>query len=321
MVRGKIYSAADLAIVVPTKDRPEKMCNLLKSLAAQSMKCGRIIVVASGESIRKVIENFADFLPIEYYESELSGQIKQRNLGIRCLDSRTSLVATLDDDIILEAEAIEKMICFWNQCAPETVGIGFNIINEASHKHSWLRGLMGISTNEPGKILRSGWSTSICNIQYSIRSQWLNGGATVWKQEVLKNHPHKEIKSRWAVCEDLIFSYPIGKSYPLYICAEAKVIHDHVFDQKVPENIFRFRARSMMLWLLFFVDSNPELSKKSYYRAWFFLSLGYGIQALFAGKQRRQRFNSCFGCIEGGLIGLNALIKRENMRLILENQN
>ena len=31
------------------------------------------------------------------------------------------------------------------------------------------------------------------------------------------------MQSQWAVGEDLIFSYPIGKKFPLYICCEAKL--------------------------------------------------------------------------------------------------
>lgn len=315
------YSSIDLAVIVPTKDRPEKMHNLLKSLVSQTMKCGRVIVVASGESIREIVANFSDQLMINYYDSELPGQIKQRNMGIQFLDARTKLVATLDDDIVLDPEAIEKMICFWNQCEPETIGVGFNIINESAHKHSWVKGLMGASVNQPGKILPSGWSTSICNVSHSVKTQWVNGGATVWRQDILQQNHHREIKSRWAVCEDLIFSYPLGKSHSFYICADAKVIHDHVMDQAIAENIFRFRGRSMMLWILYFVDSNLELSKAAYFFTWFSFSLSSGLRALFSRKQRRQRFNSCLGEVEGGLIGMMALIRGKDLLSILEKQN
>ena len=135
----------------------------------------------------------------------------QRNKGIALLDKSTRLVATMDDDAVFHKDAVSEMIKFWNKVEIETAGVGFNIVNVIGHKHNWLRGLLGISAPEPGKVLKSGNTTSICNVKESIKCEWLNGGGTVWRQDVLKKYPHDEIKSGWAVCEDIIFSYP--KSY------------------------------------------------------------------------------------------------------------
>ena len=45
-----IYSAQDVAFIIPTKDRPEKIKNLLDSLARQTVVCSRVIIVDGGES-------------------------------------------------------------------------------------------------------------------------------------------------------------------------------------------------------------------------------------------------------------------------------
>ena len=76
---------------------------------------------------------------------------------------------------------------------------------------------------EPGKVMKSGNNTSISNVKESIRCEWLNGGGTVWRQDILKKYPHDEVKSSWAVCEDLIYSYPKSKKYPLYVCQNSKI--------------------------------------------------------------------------------------------------
>ena len=75
--KRRIYSGKDLAILVPTKDRLEKIHNLLESIAKQTIPCGRIIVVDSGESVKDVVMHFSDRLPVEYYECYPPGQIRQ----------------------------------------------------------------------------------------------------------------------------------------------------------------------------------------------------------------------------------------------------
>ena len=42
------YDSKDLAIIIPTKDRPKEVKRLLKSICELDCRVGRIIVVASG---------------------------------------------------------------------------------------------------------------------------------------------------------------------------------------------------------------------------------------------------------------------------------
>ena len=72
------YVSKDLAIIIPTKDRPKEVCRLLQSIKESDCEVGRIIVVASGQDISDVVIEFSKILPVEYSSSE-SGQIKQRN--------------------------------------------------------------------------------------------------------------------------------------------------------------------------------------------------------------------------------------------------
>ena len=78
----QLYAGNDIAFIIPTKDRPEKLKNLLNSIAGQDEMCGRIIVVDGGHSVKEVVMGFSDSLPIEYHECRPPGQIRQRNLGI-----------------------------------------------------------------------------------------------------------------------------------------------------------------------------------------------------------------------------------------------
>ncbi|MBU0545447.1 MAG: glycosyltransferase family 2 protein [Proteobacteria bacterium] len=308
------YSGKDLAIIVPTKDRPGKISNLLNSLKNQSLCCGRIIIVDSGQDIKNIVAGFSEALPVEYYRSPVQGQIFQRNMGISMLDDSTRLVCSLDDDIVVEPEAIKSMIQFWNDCETETAGVSFNIINSPPFKHTWLKAFIGMSSPQQGRVLSSGYNVAISPVNKNIRTEWLCGGATVWKKEILNRFVNREVSSKWAICEDVIFSYPIGKKYPLYVCSDSKVGHEHVWDHTAKMKYWYY-GKTATLWRLYFVESHPELS-----RLFFFWMISWQIlirclKGLFS--LRPQEIQYAFGQIEGSLIGMKAIYQGKNLLTIL----
>jgi hypothetical protein len=219
-----------------------------------------VIVVASGESVEEMVMRFSDRLPVEYFHCEQPGQIRQRNLGIQKLDDSTPLVGFLDDDLVLERDASERMIEFWNRIEPDAAGVGFNIVNAPPYSASWLARLF-MRLPEPGRVLPSGYNSRIDGIELDIRTQWLGGGYTVWKREILGKYLQPELKTRWAIGEDIRFSYPVGKRHPLYVCAAAKVRHVATFDQLPPHAVHRYRGRKGSLAAFYFASLHPELSR------------------------------------------------------------
>ena len=49
-----MYLSKDLAVIIPTKDRPELVRRLLQNLVEQDCAFGRVIVVASGTDIKNI---------------------------------------------------------------------------------------------------------------------------------------------------------------------------------------------------------------------------------------------------------------------------
>lgn len=254
------YGAKHVCVLVPTKDRPEYVHRLLDSLVKQSEQVSRIIIVASGADIQSIIDEFRNSLPIDYFHTQLTGQIRQRNIGICKLDNRTPLVACIDDDIVLSPTAIAHIVSFWNDAPVDTAGVGFTISNGPAPNVSYLREFLGIDHRQPGRVLQTGMSSSITHLLHDIRSQWLNGGTTVWKRDILVTYPHPEIDCRWAIAEDLIFSYPIGKNFPLYVCARATVEHLELKLHKKPNHWHFCHGQTQTIWLYYFVTSNSDLS-------------------------------------------------------------
>lgn len=254
------YAGRDLAWLIPTKDRPAHVRSLLDSLAAQTLPCGRVIVVASGANIEDVVTGYSGRLPVAYFHCEPPGQIRQRNLGIRQLDASTPLVGFLDDDLVLEPDALERMIECWNRIEPHAAGVGFNIVNAPAYRAPWPASLL-LRPPRQGRVLRSGYNARIDGIEQDIRTQWLGGGYTVWKREILEEYRQPELKTRWAIGEDIRFSYPVGKRHPLYVCAAAKVRLVPTFDQAPPGAVHRYRGRKGTLAAFYFASLHPELSR------------------------------------------------------------
>ncbi|HAT48777.1 MAG: glycosyltransferase family 2 protein [Nitrospirae bacterium] len=254
------YASKDIAILVPTKDRPDNMKKLLDSFVAQTQQCGRFIVVASGTSIEDVVMRYADRLNISYHHSPLSGQIRQRNMAISLLDEHTPIVGFFDDDIVLERDAVENILALWNQTGPKTAGIACNITNAPAWSPSLLKLFFGIGGMNPGKIMPSGRATSLCNVSANIQTQWLPGGVTFWRQDVIKEFHHKEIDIRRAIMEDVYFSYPIGRKYDLFVCQASRVRHEHTFvpSNQLTESSFYGLVETVMG--IHFVGRHPELS-------------------------------------------------------------
>ena len=100
MIKTNEYSSNDLAIIIPTKDRPKEIELLLKSILKQEITIGKIIIVSSGIDISSNLDNYYNLLPIEHYITE-PGQILQRNYAISKLDNTTKLVATFTADFKL----------------------------------------------------------------------------------------------------------------------------------------------------------------------------------------------------------------------------
>ena len=257
-----MYSAKDLAIIIPTKDRPVQVKRHLQSLVDQNCELGRVIVVASGEDIENVVLSFVDTLPVEYYYSK-PGQIRQRNMGISKLDERTKLVANMDDDITYEKDAMNLMVSFWNTINNKTAGVGFNIIKTPGHHYNWLKDLIGFDSQVEGSVLKNGSNLSLRNIDHTICPQYLNGGSTVWNQSILENFPHQPILSKRAYNEDVIYSYPIWqKGYKMYIyhkaCVNMEIIPGSYSSNRDLDTYYM--AKASVLWRYLLVSQNTSLS-------------------------------------------------------------
>jgi len=251
-----------IAFVIATKDRPGELRSLMRNLEEQSHKPDEVIVVDGGnlpviESLRQLSK-----FPIKYIKFRPPSAARQRNAGLRAVSPETGLIGFLDDDVILEETALERMMAFWDEATPSVVGAGFNMLNHphlaaAKMKSSPLAESLGLYGAKKGRVLRSGFQTMIGEVDKTTEVQWLSTSAAVWRRPVFELYRFDEWFSAYSYLEDLDFSYKAGKSGRLAVVSDARYFH--MTSPSGREGSYAFGQREI-LNRLYFVRKHPELS-------------------------------------------------------------
>ena len=215
-----------IAFVVPTMDRKEDICFMLKSIERQTVLPNQIIIVDGGYNPIPDIVNEFSKLNIDYIRVFPPSLARQKNEGVKIINDNITLVGFLDDDLELCPDAIEKMIAFWDN-APSTYGGAAFAITNSDRKVGAVRKLFGMDSNNLGEVLSTGFVSMLDNPRITTDVSWLYGGATVWKRKVLEEFKYDEWFKGSGYMEDIDFSFNIGGSYSLIILSEARVNHHH----------------------------------------------------------------------------------------------
>lgn len=257
-----------VAFIIPTKDRPKDLCNLLNSLKEQTYKADQLIVVDGGEkTVEGIIKDFLS-LNIEYIRFYPPHLTKQRNAGIKALRSDITLVGYLDDDLVLEKDAIEKLLDFWEQAEPEIGGTSFCITNinlpppRINRFDKWFDYIFCIDKGKRGVILKSGINVSQYPLYRNTYVEWLCGGATVWRRNVIDEYEFNEDIGGYGYYDDVDYSFTVGQKYKLMIIADAKIQHFPP-QRKLIESYYI--EKSSVINRYHFVKKHPQLSKILFY--------------------------------------------------------
>jgi GT2 family glycosyltransferase len=249
---------SQIAVLIPTRKRPEKIAKLLDSLRSSTIKPNQIIIVASGEDIKNHLKPFRDSFEITYQYTQIVGQIAQKKIGIGLINEEINWCLFLDDDLTVDHRAIEFALEAVNsRFAAEVVGVGLSLpatsrAQSASPLTLRMGNLFGIHNNAPGKVLRNGHATSYLQLEEISRTDWLNG-ASMWRKSVLNTYGLGIPSTRYAACEDLIFSYPLRRKGELIYAPKAKL---HFQDVELSDFDSLFVFESASYWRYYFVCQN-----------------------------------------------------------------
>ncbi len=98
-------------IVIPVRDRPKELVELLKSILVQNVLPNRVIIIDNGSSVsetQNILRIYNKNLPITYYKEKNIGIPFVRNKALELVNS--GILAFIDDDCVLTANWIRNTI-------------------------------------------------------------------------------------------------------------------------------------------------------------------------------------------------------------------
>lgn len=295
-----------IAFIIPTRNRINLLSELMESIKPQKDLISQIIVVdGSDEPIGK---SFFDVHPFEvdYIYVNPPSLTRQKNAGIKVLNDDITIAGILDDDIEFYEDTIEKLLDFWETCDDDILGTSLNIVNAPASGmiRTIIASAFYMDVSGRGKVLRSGFCSDLFPVGKNTSVEWLCGGATVWKSEVLKNNRYDEDLAGWAYYEDAVFSYNLSKTGRLYVLKDAKVDHNPP-EFNISKNLNL--GRMLVINRYHFVRCHPELS------SFFFFYSGLGEIIINILQSFSKKDISGFLLAYGNILGLwDIIIKERN---------
>ena len=264
------------AVVLPTKDREASLRRLLESVARQSILPSQVIIVDAGSG---PIPDWATRFPalnVQAVRATRGGLTRQKNQGVSLLKPEITLVGFIDDDIVLEDGAIERMMTFWDGADATIGGAAFNITTPGPVRSSLVRGLwrlFQIHDGSSGRLLRSGFNTPIAEANETRVVQWVNGGSTVWRRAIVERFAFDEWFDRNGLLEDVRYSTQVAKACRVAVVSDARVAH---LEGAVSRRASYLRGRDQVVNRLYVVRTSSMFSQP---RCWWALAGQFLINA------------------------------------------
>jgi len=228
------------SIIVPTYNREKDLKDLLFSISQQTRLPLEIVIVDDSENFRTrdLVEQFRQVFSekevvLKYLHNlTRSSLTAARNLGLT--HATGEIILFVDDDVVLEKEYIEEILKVY-QTHPNANGVQGYITNTPKHEtlflrlRNHLRGIFFLYSLEKSRcrVLPSAQNTYPYQLDKVIRCQWLHGCNQSYKYDAIKNSKFDENLKRYALMEDVEFSYRLFKKCPntLYITPCARIFH------------------------------------------------------------------------------------------------
>ena len=285
-----------IALIIPTRNRRDLLVKLLQSLQEQTVPANQVIIVdGSDQPIEPEVKQFLTpgVSCIRVFPPSLT---RQRNEGVKALAEDITLVGYLDDDIVMERDAVEAMLRFWEQCPDDVGGSSFNITNlgRVSLFGKLLGRLFCFYDDRQGAVLRSGFNVAVSPVLKDTYTEWLCGGATVWRRQILEEFKYDEWFAGWAYVEDVDFSFAVAQEHKLVVLQGARVQH---LPPPFNPRMCYAHGRMVVQQRYHFVRKHPQLSLPLFYWA----TLGQALILILASIWKRSLCESlrAFGNIAG----------------------
>tara|TARA_B110000503_G_scaffold143472_1_gene245145 strand:+ start:3501 stop:4406 length:906 start_codon:yes stop_codon:yes gene_type:complete len=228
------------SLIIPTRNRPDFLKNLLQKFSDLSVHFFEIIVVDSSENEKQnLVENICKKFYVNYFHTWPSTS-HQRNFGMGKKNPQTKYIMFVDDDIVFFDNAITEMnkVIKKFEDREDVAAFGFNQIQQENKtffeniKNSKLSCSLGLYSNKPGAVMRSGWHSKILNLKEDVFADWIFTTVCIYKYDYIKNFRFDETLGRYSYLEDLDFSLNLKLiNKKIFISSEAKFLHPKNIDR------------------------------------------------------------------------------------------
>lgn len=221
------------SIIIPTRNRPKLLQNLVLSINLLDDNLIKIIIVDSSDEVNK--SPFLKNSKISYIYTNIRSASIQRNIGIKSLPIESKFTFFLDDDVKIEKNYFDELIkTLLSQNAIGVSGLAINTKNQFTRQIP--HGVIGIikkvfllDSVRDGKLLKS--AINIPCRQNSkdktnfVEVEWLIGCA-MWKNEIFKHLNFENSFFGQSLGEDLLFSNLATKYGKLLVNKAIKMDHN-----------------------------------------------------------------------------------------------
>jgi len=261
----------EVSIVIPTRNRSERLKNLLHSILKQTMQPKEIIVIDDSKDLRtkKVIqqlrERFSEkgveiryIMPTKNQGKSIS---RARNLGAK--EAKGDIVVFLDDDVMIKGNYLKEILKIFKK-NPKTLGVQGTIVN--MRYSSFWNSVKKVfyywhAETDRCRMLPSGKTTFAYAPSSVIPCEWLFGLNAAYRKEVFKEFSFNEKLLGYSLGEDKEFSYKIHKKYPgsLFLTPYARAYHN----SHPTENVNKRKIYIITAYPIGFFYNNIEQTLKN----------------------------------------------------------
>lgn len=251
-----------LSIVIPTLNRPHYLAKALISIKNQSHLPSEIIIVdqSDGPETRQLFEAFdAGNIKKTYVHQSEKSLILARNRGID-LATESKFIGFLDDDLEIKSDFIEHLMArFASDTKGELAG-GMGTFEGRNLKKKKFNEFFHMSHDGVGKFLPNGVPTYPHWMPDFAEVEFLSGGITIYRAEVIRSHKFDENLVGYGYGDDTDVSFRISRKFKLFIEPKAKCSHDDASTGRDPG----FKHRKMWTQNMYYLlKKNVGVNKQS----------------------------------------------------------
>lgn len=224
-----------LAVVIPTRNRPRLLARLLGALAKQTLSPTEVLVVDSSDPEFRPPDRHQD-LPLTWIDSPVRSAAVQRNIGLEQVltASHIRYIAFLDDDVLPADDYLERLAGDLLR-TPGAVGAsGIPLIPGHSGRfqpqgpRGILRRLACLDSKRDGVLLSSGVNISVsAGVEPAplLDVDWLIG-CSVWDLTALKDIRFENDFMGYSLGEDVVLSVRARQHGRLLVDPTVHLHHD-----------------------------------------------------------------------------------------------